>query len=121
MQHGRWATRWSQVWKHCPRGQPVYTEGSGGTSARKQRVPFSALLFHFVVTAGGGVSAQGRPPRALLVTILSVSLWWKIVYLCINVTADLIKVERRIWKHEIQRLRFIIPTENTVFLELHSK
>lgn len=38
----------------------MYTEGRGGTSARKQRVPFSALLFHFVVTAGGEASAQGK-------------------------------------------------------------
>lgn len=44
-----------------PRGQPAYFQGSRSTSACKQHVLFSALKFHFVVTARGLV------------------LWWAVV------------------------------------------
>lgn len=48
-------------------------------------------------------------PQILLVTSLSGALWWKSVYLYINVTADLMR-GRKIWKSKKkpQQQRFII-------------
>lgn len=67
-------------------------------------------------------------PQILLVTSLSGALWWKSVYLYINVTADLMR-GRKIWKSKKNHsskdssfaLLWDIPFENIVSLPLKCK
>lgn len=115
MQHCRWA-------KLVKPSVKIPSERSACVFWGQQRhkctqTPCSLFSTRFTLTAEWMLAQLSS--TSLSDTILSFYLWKKIVYLCINVTADLMKVECALENKKVQRPSLFSP--GTLCLEWQSK